>query len=160
MVSKRTWRGMSCEGSSVGVDKRTVWGLFVQIYRSYILIQGGLCAALGQALIHVAGRDPAADCAATNLVTLLIVLSPLIFPTVFHMLINGRIAFLKFTRSCDHVGDQSFGGSPNGFPWSRADWSRGTWEVGRSCDRSGDGITWCFLGSRARGFRFVFVTWL
>ena len=27
----------------VGVDKRTVWGLFAQFHRSYILIQGGLC---------------------------------------------------------------------------------------------------------------------
>ena len=26
-----------------GVDKRTVWGLFAQFRRSYILIQGGLC---------------------------------------------------------------------------------------------------------------------
>ena len=25
------------------VDKRTVWGLFVQFRRSYTLIQGGLC---------------------------------------------------------------------------------------------------------------------
>jgi len=25
------------------VDKRTVWGLFIQFCRSYILIQGGLC---------------------------------------------------------------------------------------------------------------------
>ena len=27
-----------------GIDKRTVWGLFAIIRRSYILIQGGLCA--------------------------------------------------------------------------------------------------------------------
>jgi hypothetical protein len=27
-----------------GVDKRTVWGLFAIIRRSYILIQGGPCA--------------------------------------------------------------------------------------------------------------------
>ena len=37
----------------MGVDKRTVWGLFATIQRSYILIQGGLCIAevspLGQA---------------------------------------------------------------------------------------------------------------
>ena len=37
----------------MGVDKRTVWGLFATIQRSYILIQGGLCVAeespLGQA---------------------------------------------------------------------------------------------------------------
>ena len=36
-----------------GVDKRTVWGLFTTIQRSYILIQGGLYVAevspLGQA---------------------------------------------------------------------------------------------------------------
>ena len=36
-----------------GVDKRTVWGLFATIQRSYILIQGGPCIAevspLGQA---------------------------------------------------------------------------------------------------------------
>ena len=29
----------------MGVDKRTVWGLFATIQRSYILIQGGLCVA-------------------------------------------------------------------------------------------------------------------
>jgi hypothetical protein len=39
----------------------------------------------------------AVDCAAVSLVTLLITLSPLIFPMVFHMLINGHIASLKFT---------------------------------------------------------------
>ena len=37
----------------MGVDKRTVWGLFATIQRSYILIQGGLYIAevspLGQA---------------------------------------------------------------------------------------------------------------
>jgi len=33
-------------GCQVGVDKRTVWGLFAIIQRSYILIQGGLCTAL------------------------------------------------------------------------------------------------------------------
>ena len=37
----------------MGVDKRTVWGLFATIQRSYILIQGGLYVAevspLGQA---------------------------------------------------------------------------------------------------------------
>ena len=40
-------------GLEMGVDKRTVWGLFATIQRSYILIQGGLCVAevspLGQA---------------------------------------------------------------------------------------------------------------
>ena len=40
-------------GLEMGVDKRTVWGLFATIQRSYILIQGGLCIAevspLGQA---------------------------------------------------------------------------------------------------------------
>ena len=40
-------------GLEMGVDKRTVWGLFTPIQRSYILIQGGLCVAevspLGQA---------------------------------------------------------------------------------------------------------------
>ena len=37
----------------MGVDKRTVWGLFATIQRSYILVRGGLCIAevspLGQA---------------------------------------------------------------------------------------------------------------
>jgi hypothetical protein len=134
IVSKRTWRGMSCVGSSVGVDKRTVWGLFVQIYRSYILIQGGLCTALGQALLYVTGRDPfrasglivhgwskhesitAADCTAVSLVTWLITSPLLITPTVFHMLINGHVVLLKFIRSDDHIGDQSLGRSPNSFP--------------------------------------------
>jgi hypothetical protein len=79
-----------------------------------------------------------ADCAAVRRVTRLTALSLLIFPTVFHVLINGRVAFLKVTRSRDHVGDQSLGRSPNSFPWSRAGWSRGIREVegsrGRSCD--------------------------
>jgi hypothetical protein len=63
----------------------------------------------------------AADCAAVSLVISLIALSLLILPMVFHMLINGHIAFPKFTRSHDHVGDQSLGRSPNSLPWSRAD---------------------------------------
>jgi hypothetical protein len=177
-VSKRTWQGMSCEGSSVGVDKRTVWGLFVQIHRSYILIQGGLCTALGQALICITGGDPfragrllvrgwskresftAADCAAGGQVTWLVTLSSLIFPMVFHVLINGRVALPKFTQSRDRVGDQSFDRSPDGFPRSHADWSHDTWEVVGSCDESGDWITWCFPGSHARGFGLVFITWL
>jgi hypothetical protein len=165
---------VSCEGSSVRVDKRTVWGLFVQIHRSYILIQGDLCAALGQALLCVTGGDPfragsllahgwskresftTADCAAVSLMTWLITLSLLIFPTVFHVLINGRVAFLNFIWSRDHMGDSSLGS----FSWSRADWSYDTWEVAKSRDRSDDWITWYFPGSRARRFGPVFITWL
>jgi hypothetical protein len=172
------WAKVSCGGSSVKVDKRTVWGLFVQIHRSYILIQGGLCAALGQALLRVTGGDPfragsllahgwsrrgsltAAGCAAVSLVTWLVIRSLLILPMVFHMLINGCIVFPKFTRSRDCVGDQSLGGSPDSFPWSRVDWSHDTREVVGSRDRSGDWITWSFPGSRAWGFGLVFITWL
>jgi hypothetical protein len=39
----------------------------------------------------------AVDCAAVSLVTLLVALSLLIIPTVFHVLINRCIALLKFT---------------------------------------------------------------
>jgi hypothetical protein len=84
----------------------------------YILIQGGLCTALGQALIHVTGRDPfragklivhgwskcgstlTMDCAIVDLLSLmmlLIALSLLTVPTVSHMLINGCVVYLKFT---------------------------------------------------------------
>jgi hypothetical protein len=101
-----------------------------------MLIQGGLCTALGQALIRVTGEDPfragrllvcrwskcesttATDCATVSLVPWLTVPPLLIVPTVSHVLINGHVALLKFTRSSDHVGDQSLGRSPNGFPWS------------------------------------------
>jgi hypothetical protein len=62
-----------------------------------------------------------ADCAAVSQVTQLTVLSLLIFLTVFHMLINGRIVLLKFTQSCDRVDDQSFSRSPDSFLWSRVD---------------------------------------
>jgi hypothetical protein len=121
-----------------------------------MLIQGDLCTALGQALICVTGRDPfraggllvcrwskhesitTVDCATVSLVTLLITLSLLICPMVFHVLINGCATFLKFIRSCDHVGDQSLGRSPNGFPWSHVNWSHDTREVEGSRDRSGD----------------------
>jgi hypothetical protein len=58
----------------------------------------------------------AVDCAEVSLVTLLIMLSLLIIPMVFHMLINGCVALLKFTRPSDHIGDQSLDRSPNGFP--------------------------------------------
>jgi hypothetical protein len=63
----------------------------------------------------------AANCAAASLVTLLIALPLLIIPMVFHVLINGHVTLLKFTRSGDHVGDQSLGRSPNGFPRSHVD---------------------------------------
>jgi hypothetical protein len=62
----------------------------------------------------------AADCATASLVTLLIVLSLLIIPTVFHVLFNRCIAFLKFTQPHNHIGDQSLDRSPDGFPGSRA----------------------------------------
>ena len=43
---KREDRGLNDEdrGRQVGVDKRTVWGLFAKFKSPYILIQGGLCA--------------------------------------------------------------------------------------------------------------------
>jgi hypothetical protein len=63
----------------------------------------------------------AADCATVSLVTLLIVLSLLIIPTVFHMLINGHITLLKFRQPSDRIDNQSLGRSPNGFPGLRAD---------------------------------------
>jgi hypothetical protein len=71
--------------------------------------------ALGQALILVTGEDPfrasrllvcgwskhesttAADCATVSLMPWLIAPPLLIVPTVFHMLTNRRIMFLKFT---------------------------------------------------------------
>ena len=45
---KRLKEGRGKEGSNVvEVDKRIVWGLFAQILRPYIQIQGGLCVTLG-----------------------------------------------------------------------------------------------------------------
>jgi hypothetical protein len=81
----------------------------------------------------------AVDC--LSLVTLLIALSLLTIPTVFHMLINGRIACLKFTQSSDCVGDQSLSRSPNSFPGSCATWSRDVRGTERSYDWSGDLVT-------------------
>ena len=43
---KSKGQGNWLNGGSGGVDKRTVWGLFTIIQRSYILIQGGLYVAL------------------------------------------------------------------------------------------------------------------
>jgi hypothetical protein len=65
----------------------------------------------------------AADYAIVSLVILLIMLSLLTIPIVFHMWINGCIACLKFTQSGDHIGDQSLGRSSNGFLGSHAAWS-------------------------------------
>src|SRR5437588_3250553 len=102
-----------------------------------MLMQGGLCAALGQALICVTGEGrfragrllvrgwpkhestTATDCAAVSLVPWLTAPFLLIIPTVFHVFINRHIVLLMFSRSADHVGDQSLGRSPNGFLWSR-----------------------------------------
>ena len=48
MLMKRLKEGGGKEGSNVvEVDKRIVWGLFAQILRPYIQIQGGLCVTLG-----------------------------------------------------------------------------------------------------------------
>jgi hypothetical protein len=65
------------------------------------------------------------DCAAAgllSLVTLLITLSLLTVPMVFHMLINRCVTYLKFIRSSDHVDDQSLSRSSNGFLGSHAAW--------------------------------------
>jgi hypothetical protein len=65
------------------------------------------------------------DCAAVNLMTLLIALFLLIVPTVFHVLVNRHIMFPKLTQPSDHIGDQSLGRSSGGFPGLR---------VVKSCD--------------------------
>jgi hypothetical protein len=145
MVSKRTWRGMSCVGFSVRDRQREQSeDCLFKFIGLYILIQGGLCTALGQALIHVTSRDPfrasklivhgwlkrgstlTVDCVTVNLLSLmmlLITLSLLTIPMVSHVLINRHVVCLKFTQSSDRGGDQSFGRSSNGFPGSHANWS-------------------------------------
>jgi hypothetical protein len=86
-----------------------------------VLVRAGRLLVLGWSMRE---SITTADCAAVRRVTRLTALSLLIFPTVFHMLINGRVAVLKFARSRDRVGDQSFGRLPDSFPWSHAGWSR------------------------------------
>jgi hypothetical protein len=81
----------------------------------------------------------AVDC--LSLVILLITLSLLTIPIVFHMLINGRIAYLKFIQSGDCIGDQSLSRSPNSFPGLHATWSRDVQGTERSHDWSGDLVT-------------------
>jgi hypothetical protein len=64
------------------------------------------------------------------LVTLLIPAVLLIVPTVFHVLINGHVVCLKFTRPSDCVDDQFLGRSPVLFPGSHVV-SRDTFEAWR-----------------------------
>ena len=108
------------------------------------------------------GISLTADCAAVillSLVPLLIPVVSLIIPMVFHMLINRRIAHLKFTRPNDRVDDQSLGRSPVLFPGSCVV-SRDTFEAWRSRDRSCDLVTCLFPGSCVLEIGLVFTTWL
>ena len=93
---------------------------------------------------------------AVSLVTSLILDQPLIIPTVFHVLINGRDAHRKRARSGDHIDDQSLGRLCVRFPWSCAVKSHACLRACKSCDESrarshgGD-----FPGSCGRRFSLV-----
>jgi hypothetical protein len=88
----------------------------------------------------VHGISLAADCTAVillGLVTWLIPTVLLIIPMVLHMLINGCIVCLDFTRPRDHVDDQSLGRSSVLFLGSRV-MSHDVLEAWKSRDGSCD----------------------
>jgi hypothetical protein len=108
----------------------------------------------------VHGISPTADCATVilpSLVTLLIPIVSLIIPTVFHVLINGCVACLKFTQPSDHIDDQSLSRSPVLFPGSHVV-SHNAFEAWRSCDGSCDLVTCPFPGSHVLEIGLVFTT--
>ena len=96
----------------------------------------------------------------------------LTLPTVFQMLINGRVACPNHIWSCDVFDDQDFGWSCVIFPGSHSVKSRDMLGTGRSCDESCDGscdrfpqshvleITWLELGLGAVMKRLVIVEWV
>ena len=98
--------------------------------------------------------------------------TPLIIPTVFHMLINGLGVWQKRVWSCDHVlardriHDQSLGRSCDWFPGSHVPMSHDPKGTGLSCDVTHDqSCVWTrdrsgntFPGSCALGMTHT--TWL
>ena len=96
----------------------------------------------------------------------------LILPTVFQVLINGRVACPNRVWSCDVLDDQSLGWSCVISPGSRAVKSCDMLGTGRSRDKSCDGscdrfprscvleITWLELGLGAVMKRLVIVEWV
>ena len=78
-----------------------------------------------------------------------------ILPTVFQVLINGRVTCPNHVWSCDMLDDQFLGWSRAIFPGSRAVKSCDPLGTRRSCDESHDGLCDRFPRSRV-----LEITWL